>query len=467
MIDELSYCVLNITQSPGCLDRCIRSIHAQSVGSYEILMGGHAANAETVTYVGDPQWLEAGKINKLKNELCQAAGKQYVVLIDSAVELAPDWYANIRDVEYYDVFGSAVTVRSGERAIDWAYLEQIAGRAFPQAAAYDEWSPRIFPGPWLIVLRRKVWDRVRFDESLLCSGTPGNEDADFCRQLVETGYRHGVVPQSRATLHRQAGRKHPKPLATFTDVNNYLAPYKRARDHAHEAIDSRRYVRAARWLADAVRIMPGDAMMHIDLAIVYRITGRCAEAVMVLNDAMQANPDSPALLCARGMAHLQMADAPSAQSDFDRALAGADDQAVALRIEALQGLAWARLLEGPPQEAAECFKSLIEQAGLIDRALVLNAYHGLTWCYCAMGQFEQARRCFIKAAECWDVNDILQKRSLRRARRLADEGKSDIAESLSLVLAPDLYVCRRGASYMRKLAGKVKGRLVRMLRGIG
>ena len=460
MIDELSFCILNTSPTSDDLGRCIESIRAQGVDDREILVGGQAADVDGIRQVGDTDWLQAGRIGAIRNELCRAAVKRHVVLIDSAVELAPDWYGNIRDVEYYDCFGSAVTTHGGDRAVDWAYLERIAGQAFPRPADYDEWSPRIFPGPWLVVLRREVCQRVAFDET---QSFASDEHADFCRRLVDTGYRHGIIPAARATLYPDPKRAGQRPLATFADVNGYLAPYDQARSRARAAIKAHRFRRGEQWLTEANRAVPGEESVCIDLAILHRITGRCAEAVDVLNGALETSPDNPALLCARGMAHWQMLDLSSAESDFDRALAGAPDTGP-LRLEALRGLGWTRLPAGRPQEAAECFQAVIDRAEPVDRAALLNAHHGMTWCHCATGRFEQARASFLKAAENWDVNDILQKKSLRKARSLTGEGVSDIAAPLSCVLAPDLYVHRRGASLPRKVVSRIKGRLFRMLR---
>jgi len=461
MIDAVSFCVRHTTGRTEDLNRCLDSIRRQGVQDPEIIVCAGGGDVAGARFLDARDWLANGEIGRINNHLCRQASKAHIVLIDSGVKLQANWYTCLRGADYFDLTGSALTTDGGVRVVDWAYPVRRGSRVLPQPAGYDEWAPKVFVSHWLMVLRREVWQHATFDETL----RPGQaEDADFCRRVTEAGFRCGIVPSCRATVCRQAGPLDAREFLTFRAPTELLASFARAQTAGRDARDARRYAEAEAWLRQAEQVIPDEPSVWLDMARVYRFSGRHDAALEAADRAVRAQPGHPLALCERGLVHLQKRDHQRALDDFGAAIRGAPDTDRSVRTVALQGSGWAHLYAGAIDRAAECFRALLADAAPGDEAVVLNSYHGLMWCHCAQGEFESAAQCGCKAFEHVDVNDGLQKRSLRRGLRLARRGDPQVAESLLLVLPPDEYTHRRRASVLRRLASRVKAELVRLWR---
>ena len=198
MIREISFCILNYSESDKFLKRCIESVDNQGLSEYEILVWGISCNEDNVKYCRKEDWARQGALNKMRNYLCSHASKEFIVLMDSNVELTRDWYSQIKRANCFDLIGSRLVTSDNKRVIDWAYQVRLAGQNLPLPLQYDEWTTRAYISGILIMIGRSVWEDLKFNEGLLLGK---DDDMDFCLQASKIGFRTGVFPEAIAIWH--------------------------------------------------------------------------------------------------------------------------------------------------------------------------------------------------------------------------------------------------------------------------
>ncbi len=232
MIRDISLCITNFGHSEKSLKRCIESIHIQRVPEYEIMVCSIEGRDDGIKYFHKEDWAKRGEINKLRNYLCDQTTKEFIALMDNGIELASDWYSNIKQADCFDLIGSRLVSPEGKRVVDWAYQSRMASQNLQLPLRYDEWSTRAYISGILMVLRRSAWEQVRFNEDLLLGQ---NDDVDFCLHVSEIGFRVGVFPKAVAMYHHDQNvykvRKYPtfdEPLRTYPKRLNMSIPWSEA-----------------------------------------------------------------------------------------------------------------------------------------------------------------------------------------------------------------------------------------------
>src|SRR5574337_575392 len=218
MIESLSFCVIDLGCPEDVFERCVDSIERQEVPDSEILVLGPARKRDGIRFIEGRD--AASNICRARNLICSLASREFICLMEPEVELAPDWYANIKEA-CLDIIGSRVLTGENRRSVDWAIPIELGGEVFPYPLDYDEWSATAYIRASLIVIRKAAWERVRFDERL---GIDCGEDADFCMRATEQGFRTGVFPDSIAFLQGQfpgVRRRHRTADAPYRTVKGF------------------------------------------------------------------------------------------------------------------------------------------------------------------------------------------------------------------------------------------------------
>ncbi|MCE5327928.1 MAG: hypothetical protein LLG01_16090 [Planctomycetaceae bacterium] len=197
MIASISFCIVDELADQALLEACVAAIRRLGMNDCEILIRSAV----------DPH-LDAAQHVPEGQSPAEQASKDYVLMIDSAMELAPDWLEKVQSADCFEVIGTQINSPAGQRIVDWAYFDRRNPDGPPFPAHYDEWSPRAFVSGLLMLARRDV----------LLAAAPAREcltgyqaDAALCRRVEESGYRCGAVPGARA-LYRgptaaRAGRE--------------------------------------------------------------------------------------------------------------------------------------------------------------------------------------------------------------------------------------------------------------------
>ncbi|MCM8775863.1 MAG: tetratricopeptide repeat protein [Candidatus Omnitrophica bacterium] len=393
MIDSMSFCIIGTGQSPKVLARCLASIHRQDVPEYEILISrdnGSGSHAIYSLYPKEEDKSGSHPTANLRDELCKRASKEYLVLMDPNMELAKDWYRNLRKAEYFDVIGTCLEDSHHRRIFDWTYFYP-ARRLSPVPLHDDEWIPGAFIHEKLIVLRRKVWEFVKFEKN----GTSKDfAAADFCRRATNAGFRIGFHSDASATYHgrescdRLLGAHARKKAKGWADrIENAL--YK-----GYVAFDQKKYSKCLREYQWALKLEPTlheAEFLWSKIGWAYYFQKRYKKASRAFTESLKLSPRNQDALRGMGWMNYQLKRFPEALRYFNRAMnalkAGEDQMKTQ---ETLRGRGWTYYRLGRYETAIEDFTAALPSSILSNRKVVLELLRGLGWSYLALGEFEQA-----------------------------------------------------------------------------
>jgi glycosyltransferase involved in cell wall biosynthesis len=180
-----SFCIITNNKRPELLRMVIRSIQAQPVATYEIIISG-AYHAESgIVYVAAEDAAADGRLGEMRNKAVAKARYENVVLLDDDIILSPDWYANFSAYNKpYDILTSQIRLPDGGRYFDHVTSGGPKGQTFLEEDENDDYVYMTGGGGW--VMKRHVAETVSWD--------PGRafyqeEDVDFSRRCQAQGYK--------------------------------------------------------------------------------------------------------------------------------------------------------------------------------------------------------------------------------------------------------------------------------------
>ena len=192
-LEAISFCIISTGENEGLLTQGIESIQKQNIPKYEILVCGISAGRHNVKLFPKPEWIQRMKLAKVRNYLCEQAKYNIIVLLDEKFLLKPDWYENIRNADNFDIAGCLMVDLNGNRRFDWAKCSRKNLKEEPSLLDYEEWHPDAFVSGDFMILRRSVWEKIKFDEELI--GEQG-DDIDFCHRASDAGFSLQVFPET-------------------------------------------------------------------------------------------------------------------------------------------------------------------------------------------------------------------------------------------------------------------------------
>lgn len=178
MAVKYSFCLITDNQEPGKLEREIASIQALGIGDYEI----HIAIDEKMT----------GRLGMLRNRACAASSGDVLIVADDDLVFHDDFYQGL--LEYgddWDVLSCKILNPDGSRFWDWK-----AHDGHDWLLEYGETSPHQSLTGGLTIMKRWVWDKVKWNEQI---GFYQMEDVDFTARLKAAGVRIEFNPHSTVT----------------------------------------------------------------------------------------------------------------------------------------------------------------------------------------------------------------------------------------------------------------------------
>ena len=182
MINSISFCVIRLAQDQPFFKESIAGIFLQGIPDFEILVYSRFAMDETnndrIKFF-DGKMLKISTLNEARNYLFSQASKEHIVFMDHFVVLTPEWYENIKQVNYYDVFGTRLLSPKHERYLDWGVKKSDKTLS---PIHYDEWTNKAFVNGALLIVKRQVMDCLQFDAGLQ---SWENDDVDFCLNAAQ------------------------------------------------------------------------------------------------------------------------------------------------------------------------------------------------------------------------------------------------------------------------------------------
>jgi GT2 family glycosyltransferase len=184
----------------------IRSIQAQSVGAYEIIIAGAHHVEQGIIYVAAEDAAAGGRLGEMRNMTVARAHYENIVMLDDDIILAPDWYAAFTGYDkYFDILTSQIRLPDGGRYFDHVTTGGPKGQAFLDEDEDDDYVYMTGGGGW--VMKNHVARSVSWDEG---RAFYQEEDVDFSRRCQTQGYKishhHDMIAYHADPTYTNIGR---------------------------------------------------------------------------------------------------------------------------------------------------------------------------------------------------------------------------------------------------------------------
>jgi len=417
MIENISFCILHSGRDERVFNRCVNSILKQQAPRFEILACGNRCDHDKVKFIENKEWIENGEFNRMRNFLCSNTSADFAVLMTENIELSDGWYEAIRHADCLDIVASRIETENNVRVVDWAYRVMLGSRGYPCPLEYDEWTTKAYVSDELMLLRKRAWERVKYDETLTFDR---NADEDFCLRASKAGFRIGVFPEAKA---KYIGKNLlSKRDLSFEKSENTVRAFRRAFTAGKEAIKSRDYVQALNHLTEATETVPDDPVTLSLIGWAHYFSGSYEQAIHALSEAINIDPANHPALRGRGWALLQVGAYEKAVSDLSRALETVNPNHRDEWVETVRGLSWSYYHSANYQEAIRHFRSLAEKSHGDERGLLQDVYRGLGWSCYRINEFGDAAAYFNLAISNIDDDNHELLKDAKHGLRLASSG---------------------------------------------
>ncbi len=213
----ISFLIISGGKRDVSLKRLLKSIEAQRISGYETIVIGRMDRRNTpanVKFIDAPELADKADICKMRNMALESSSNPIAVLMDDDVELEPGWYSALKkylDDDRWDIAGCRVLGPSGERWYDWNWASRTDPLCPPRTLEYGEQNDGLYISGCLMIIRRRVLKKIRFDENLL---NHQRDDVDFCHRAIDAGFHFASFPEAVAIHHMEpAGRSKDDPGA--------------------------------------------------------------------------------------------------------------------------------------------------------------------------------------------------------------------------------------------------------------
>jgi glycosyltransferase involved in cell wall biosynthesis len=258
----VSFCIITGGKRAETIGLGIKSIQAQRMPTYEIIVAGRHHDEPGITYLPAAHAADRGMLGLMRNLAVSRAQYENIVLLDDDIILAPQWYESLEAYDRpFDILTSQIRVPDGSRYLDHATVGGPRGQIILDEGEDDEYVYMTGGGGWLMkdyVARQNRWDdTLAFYE---------NEDVDFSRRCQAAGFK---ISHNHKMLVFHAD-------ATYTAVGRTI--FRRSGGRSQE------------WIISAIdRLTP---IAIIKQAIFARLNSRMAEAADYLRMGMEKYPSS-------------------------------------------------------------------------------------------------------------------------------------------------------------------------------
>ncbi len=215
----ISFIVISGGERNKSVMRLIDSIVLQKIDSYEIVLVGRYDKEmpENCRLIEAGELAEKAEINKMRNIGLLNAKGDPAILLDDDVSLEKKWYEKIGDrlIGDYDIATCRVLTPSGERWYDWNQASRTDLSTPSRMLEYDERSKDLYISGCFMILRRRLFESIKFDEKLK---NHQRDDVDFCHRAIDKGFTISIFTQAHVVHHLDpAGRCEDDPAVGGDD----------------------------------------------------------------------------------------------------------------------------------------------------------------------------------------------------------------------------------------------------------
>jgi glycosyltransferase involved in cell wall biosynthesis len=258
----VSFCIITDGRRAETTSLVIKSIHAQRIPAYEIIIAGKYHDAPGIIYLPAVDAADKGMLGIMRNLAVARAQYENIVMLDDDIILSPEWHEALKAYDRpFDILTSQIRVPDGSRFFDHATVGGPRGQIILDEDEEDEYVYMTGGGGW--VMKNYVSRHIRWDETLAFYK---NEDIDFSRRCQVAGYK---ISHNHRMLVFHAD-------ATYTAVGRAI--FRRSDGRSHE------------WIITAINGM--TPMAIIKQVIMAHSRSRLAEAADYLRMGMEKYPSS-------------------------------------------------------------------------------------------------------------------------------------------------------------------------------
>jgi glycosyltransferase involved in cell wall biosynthesis len=257
-----SFCIITDGRRAETTSLVIKSIQAQKIPVYEIIIAGRHHNDSGIIYLPAADAADKGLLGRMRNLAVVRAQYDNIVMLDDDIILSPEWYEALKAYDRpFDILTSQIRVPDGSRYFDHATVGGPRGQIIPDENEEDEYVYMTGGGGW--TMKNYVARQVRWDEMLAFYK---GEDVDFSRRCQTAGFR---ISHNHRMLVFHAD-------ATYTAAGRTVL--RRAGGRSQE------------WIISAIDKM--KPMTIIKQVIAARAKSRLAEAADYLRMGLEKYPSS-------------------------------------------------------------------------------------------------------------------------------------------------------------------------------
>lgn len=165
---------------------------------YRILVGGAIpAGIECCERLSMPQAAQKGQICKIRNAMIERSKGEILILCDDDVLFTPNYWTKVKEYieRPWDILCTRLLNPNGTRYWDWAAHYKDRGQTL---VPYDKVDPNMYATGGHGIYRRKVFEKIQWNESLVHGS---NEEFDLARQARSQDLKFEI--QSQATVFLQ------------------------------------------------------------------------------------------------------------------------------------------------------------------------------------------------------------------------------------------------------------------------
>lgn len=211
-IDKWSFGIITDGKRKDWLEKEIDSIIALGIPHFEIIVCGNYCpkgkkNVKFIPFKPKIAW-----ITKKKNLICQKAKYENLVITHDRYTFNKDWYDGMKKYgNYFEVLSCNVIDITNHRADDWTtygmnlFVEKFDPVGNIGLLDYRDWDINGYIAGGLYILKKTVWKRCLWDESLMWGQ---GEDLVFSRDLLSRGFVSRFNPFSSCKTFSDRGRWH-------------------------------------------------------------------------------------------------------------------------------------------------------------------------------------------------------------------------------------------------------------------
>lgn len=214
---KISFVIITGGKRPESMERLLASILAQGPYESETIVVGRAENLpQWARLIHAPELADTAAICRMRNIGVAESSGDPVILLDDDIELHHGWLdaisAKLAD-ETWDIASSKVLGPSGERWYDWCWASRADPACPSRMLEYGEVSPNLYISGCMMIIRRRVLDKVLFNENLM---NHQRDDVDFCHRALDAGFKFACFTDAVATHHLEpSGRSESDPASGF------------------------------------------------------------------------------------------------------------------------------------------------------------------------------------------------------------------------------------------------------------